>query len=303
MQMLRADTKTFFKLLAQIVSSILFLFAIQPTYAGTPSQNPLFLESRVVPLMMLNMPKEHQLYFKLYDDYSDITSPTGGDPDNIPDLTYNNNYDYYGYFDSNKCYVYNTTLKRFEPLAVRDSTRSCAATNDWSGNFLNWGSMTRIDAIRKILYGGLRVKGTGDTATETVLERAFLPNDAHSFAKFYIPKSTTSTALTTTQIIANLKNVVPDGLAAASGLTLCNTTEPADRSTLSQNATGVNDVPLIRVAKGNYSLWASNERWQCRWWATDAKNNDVNALQGNNSITADSGISAAAQAPAKDVIP
>lgn len=293
MQILTAPQKTFFRSLVVAMNSILFLFASQSANAGTPSQNPIFLESRVVPLMMLNMPKEHQLYFKLYDDYSDITSPTGGDPDFIPDLTYNNNYDYYGYFDSNKCYVYNTTKKRFEPSALRDSAKSCVGTDDWSGNFLNWGSMTRIDAIRKILYGGLRAAG-GDTATETVLERAFLPNDAHSFAKFYIPTSTSSTALTTTQIIANLKNIVPDGLATVSGLTLCNTTEPADRSTLSQNATGVNDVPLIRVAKGNYSLWASNERWQCRWWATD--------VQGDNGNTASSGISAAAQAPVRDDI-
>ena len=38
--------------------------------------------------------------------------------------------------------------------------------------------MTRMDIVRKILYGGKR---STDTATDTVLERAHLPIDAHSF--------------------------------------------------------------------------------------------------------------------------
>ncbi len=57
-----------------------------------------------------------------------------------------------------------------------------AVSGDWSGNFLNWATMTRMDAIRKVLYGGYR---STDTATKTVLERTFLPTDAHSFVKYY----------------------------------------------------------------------------------------------------------------------
>ena len=36
----------------------------------------------------------------------------------------------------------------------------------WSGNFLNWATMTRIDIVRKILYGGRREV---DVAGRTVL--------------------------------------------------------------------------------------------------------------------------------------
>jgi len=47
---------------------------------------------------------------------------------------------------------------------------------------LNWATMTRMDVVRKMLYGGLR---STDTSILTVLERHYLPTDAHAFAKFY----------------------------------------------------------------------------------------------------------------------
>lgn len=289
--------------LAALFSCGLFLLLTQITYAAIPEQRPLFLIPSVRPIVMLNMPKEQQLFYKLYTDYFDLTNASGGAPDTVldgADLTYNNSYNYYGYFDSDKCYTYSSTNSRFEPSAWATSSgteptsttpyaKNCTATNDWSGNFLNWASMTRMDAIRKILYGGYRSTDTAKSVSadgEVVLERAFLPNDAHSFAKFYLPSS---------NAVTELQKVVPDELSDASGLTLCNTTDSADRSapgsaaalSLSQNVTS---PPLIKAAKGNYSLWAANERWQCRY--RDVGFNPTNA---NNS--ANSGISASANSP------
>jgi type IV pilus assembly protein PilY1 len=54
--------------------------------------------------------------------------------------------------------------------------------NYWSGDFLNYVTMTRMDALRKVLYGGYR---STDTATDTVLQRVFVPQDAHSWGKEY----------------------------------------------------------------------------------------------------------------------
>src|SRR5262249_34931242 len=39
-----------------------------------------------------------------------------------------------------------------------------------------------MDAVRKLLYGGMR---STDTSSTTVLERSYLPTDAHSWAKYY----------------------------------------------------------------------------------------------------------------------
>lgn len=247
--------------------------AITHSVQAAPAQFPLFLANPVVPIMMLNMSKDHQLYFKVYDDYSDL------DGDKIPDITYKNTYSYYGYFDSKKCYTY-SDANQFVPIRRVNDSNYCnygGITNEWSGNFLNWASMTRMDSIRKILYGGLR---STDTSTATVLERAFLPNDAHSFAKFYNGSD-----------LSNLTpfsdaTAVPRNLAGTSvtGITICNTT--AGGSALSQNVTS---APLLRVAKGNYTFWASNERWQCRWQSEQPVDN------GNDPV--DTGVYAYKNAP------
>ncbi len=257
------SVNTIIKTLAATVSVMLLLVVANSVCAGVPAQKPVFLSAQVQPLLMLNMSKDHQLYFRLYDDYADITNPAGGDPDKIADTTFNNNFDYYGYFDSHRCYTYSSTNTRFEPSATASKT----CTNMWSGNFLNWATMTRIDAIRKILYGGYRKV---DSTTDTVLERSYLPSDTHSFAKFYNG--------------TDLASLVPTAVYDSSGITLCNTTDTA--ATYSQDAT---EAPLIKVAKGDNSLWANNERWQCKWSEQKAAS--------NGNVFAKSGLNAASSNP------
>jgi type IV pilus assembly protein PilY1 len=139
------------------------------------SQSPLFYGVQQKPIVMLNLTKDNQLHFKAYTDYSDL------DDDGIPDLTYKHSFNYYGYWDSQKCYEYiNTDGGLFSPKGY-SADKYCEGTG-WSGNFLNWLATSRMDSVRKILYGGKR---STDTVTNTVLERNFLTMDAHSWAKFY----------------------------------------------------------------------------------------------------------------------
>lgn len=263
------------------VSAFLSLAITHAANAGAPVQKPLFLDSAVIPIMMLNMSRDHQFFFKLYDDYTDIIG------DATPETTYAHDYNYYGYFDSNKCYVYNTTSKIFEPKKYTDN-RYCnasSAVGEWSGNFLNWASMTRIDAVRKILYGGYR---STDTVGSTVLERSLLPNDAHSFAKYYAG--------------ADLHQLTPfaandtDSDIKKRGITLCNTTSISTKTqrtnALSHSVSTVDAPPVFKVARGNYSLWASHGGFECLWEddATIVSTDDIVADNGN--IEAASGISA-----------
>lgn len=229
-----------FKPMLALAAALTSLGTVHSATSLELAQTPLFLAQPVRPLVMLNMSNDHQLFFKAYDDYSDLTG------DGKPDTTYVHGHQYYGYFDSGKCYVYQNN--RFEPNRKTGTNGYCGRNNEWNGNFLNWATMTRMDAVRKILYGGLR---STDSSSATVLERAFLPHDAHSFAKYY--NGTDIRQLTPFDVTSGLSGT------AATGITICNTT---DGTGLSQNVT---NPPLLRVASGNNSLWASNERWQCRW--------------------------------------
>lgn len=142
------------------------------------SAPPPFITEGAPPLVMLTMGRDHKLYYEAYNDASDL------DEDGELEVRYKPSIDYYGYFDSYKCYDYNTGLNRFEPTSV-NSDKKCVGTgadDKWSGNFLNYITMARMDAIRKVLYGGYR---STDTATETVLQRTIVPQDAHSWGKEY----------------------------------------------------------------------------------------------------------------------
>jgi len=156
-----------------IAVTALFCMTAQPSLAAllNLASVPLFIGANIPPQVMLTISKDQQLYKKAYNDYTDL------DGDGQIETTYKHSIDYYGYFDPTKCYDYSND--RFEPQFV-SADKYCGGK--WSGNFLNWITMSRMDAVRKLLYGGLR---STDTSSETVLERAYLPMDAHAWAKYY----------------------------------------------------------------------------------------------------------------------
>ncbi len=144
------------------------------TTGGDISQVPLFLSQNAPPLNLLVMGRDHKLYYEAYNDASDLNGDGVLDVGYKPVLV-----NYFGYFDSHKCYTYDSGNGRFTPAAA---TADKKCTNQWSGDFLNYLSTSRIDALRKVLYGGHRVV---DSATQTVLERSHVPQDAHSWGKEY----------------------------------------------------------------------------------------------------------------------
>ncbi len=234
---------------------------------------PITVSDSVPPEVVIAAANDHSLFFKAYNDYTDLDGDLPGG-DAAIETTYKNSIDYYGYFDSYKCYNYDTSSLRFEPVGAT-ANKYCNSVSGaaWSGNFLNWVSMSRIDIVRKILFGGHR---RVDSATETVLERAFIPNDAHSWAKFYNG--------------SDLSQLTP--FSSASGVTICNTTVPSDSTKTSQQL--MSDPPMMRVARGDFSLWAANERWQCRWYE-EKERYDSSFNNGNDPSK--SGINASSHNP------
>ena len=202
--------------------------------------NAISLPAR--PAIMLNMSRDHQLFYKAYNEFSDYQG------DGIPDGGYIHSLSkpYYGYFDPGKCYFYNSAGGLFSPLKWADNNYFCDG-NTWSGNFLNWATMTRIDVVRKVLYGGYR---RTDDQNRTILERASLPMDAHSFAKHYKSSGGGNRP--------PLNKITPHDVAE---ITICNTT--VDDNNAWSHST--QKPPLMRVVKGNFSLWSAHERRQCQW--------------------------------------
>ncbi|HET6545217.1 MAG TPA: PilC/PilY family type IV pilus protein [Rhodanobacteraceae bacterium] len=152
-------------------AALAFFAGIDPADAMDIAQQPLFTTSTQPPLNMLVVGKDHKLFYEAYNDASDLNG------DGQLDVGYKASVEYYGYFDSHKCYSYASGL--FTPTAVTDD-KKCPGS--WSGDFLNYVTTSRIDALRKVLYGGTR---STDTATSTVIERAYIPQDAHSWGKEY----------------------------------------------------------------------------------------------------------------------
>ena len=147
---------------------------------------PNIVTSANKPMIMLTASKDHTLFGPVYTDFEDL------DGDGVIDTTFKPDFKYYGYFDATKCYAYESGIFVPKVLAtkteittgtVKSNKFSCPATQSyWSGNFLNWATMTRLDTVRKMLYGGFRSE---DKNESTVLMGSRLVQDAHSFVKYY----------------------------------------------------------------------------------------------------------------------
>lgn len=186
---------------------------------------PLTSSSIVTPLVMLGLGIDEKAYRRAYDDLVDL------DGDGVIDTGYSNAVSYAGYFDAELCYRYDSGLFKADKAAV---DHYCV--DRWSGNFLNWLTMTRVDLIRQALYGGHRWL---DSDSRTVLERAEVPADSHAWVKVHGG--------------ADLAQLMPS--PGATTMSFCN---------VSQSSGGERSaVPLLRVARGAFPLWSSVEGAPC----------------------------------------
>ena len=109
-----------------------------PALAGTLSDSPLFLQSAVPPNVLFSLsvefPTANTAAYQGTNDYAETNT-------------------IWALFDPDKCYTYNGTNNWFSPAA---QATSHACSGQWSGNFLNWASMTGLDEFRFAMTGGNR---------------------------------------------------------------------------------------------------------------------------------------------------
>jgi type IV pilus assembly protein PilY1 len=249
--------KVFNSKLIGLMALFAFLAAFDPArnaYAAIPiSEQPLFTQTALPPLMMMVMSRDEQLFNKAYPDFTDL------DGDGQLDTTYQNAFDYSGYFDSRLCYTYSGGVFAATGPATN---HQCGGT--WSGNFMNWVTMSRLDVLRFVFYGGYRSTDT----TTTVLERASIPNDLHAWVKVYTG--------------ADAGQYTP----YAGPISFCNASMEANGTTTATSP------PIMRVAGGAFTEWAGTASNQCRW-REEAYSTTCVGAAGNNSCYDDAPQSAA----------
>ncbi len=255
-----------------LVSQLLHAQSLSDYMASPPD-----LETDGAPTVMLVMSRDNQLWHKAYNDYSDLDGVNG------IDRHYNDSFEYYGNFNSNWCYTYHSTPINGTPLfgpaeeVVAGGGHRCSGS--WSGNFLNWLTTTRMDIIRRVLYGGYRyrdeVSSTDPNASYaerygTILQRAMLPNDNHAFVKIVRNSDLSAQGLS----ISDFVPITPEALngIADQSLSFCNVTNStsnvsSDVDVKSTELSIVNaaqrGAPLIKIAAGEHPTWAGSEQRQC----------------------------------------
>jgi type IV pilus assembly protein PilY1 len=160
------------------------LAALGASAINIPSQ-PLSIQDSAKPMIMLALGRDHRMFYEAYNDASDI------DGDGTLDIRFKPAITYLGLFNSTLCYTHSgpnddpTKIEGlFTPVGAAGLLNTCSG--QWSGNWLNYVTTSRIDALRVVMYGGMRdSSNSGDTGSQTILRRAYIPQDAHSWAKEY----------------------------------------------------------------------------------------------------------------------
>jgi type IV pilus assembly protein PilY1 len=177
------QSMNYFKNIMPALALVLGLASTTATSALDLAQSPLITLKTAPGLVMLTMGRDITLSKAAYNDVNDL------DGDGKPDLYFKPGFKYDGYFAYDRCYEYAGEVftptsigTRVKPVAGDSSKDYFTCSNKWNGNFLNWVTMSRIDVLRKVLYGGKR---STDTTASTILERSYIPQDATVWGKEY----------------------------------------------------------------------------------------------------------------------
>ena len=139
-----------------VVSSHSPAMAAPPTLADYTAYPP-FVSTTVEPNVLILLDNSGSMNSQAYD--------SDGNPYNI-DTSFDPSQSYYGYFDPSARYSYQSNRFEIDPLGP------------WSGNFLNWATMRRIDVAKKVLVGGLATPRMGAGKNHTLRGQYTFNNSA-----------------------------------------------------------------------------------------------------------------------------
>ncbi|OQW64452.1 MAG: hypothetical protein BVN28_03025 [Nitrospira sp. ST-bin4] len=110
---------------------------------------PPFVADQVAPNIILVLDNSGSMSGLACDRTDD------GDCVDAGDLPFTNTTSYSGYFDSLRCYTYDSGADaRFEPATAKVALATACSNTEWDGNFLNWATFRRFDALKRSMIGG-----------------------------------------------------------------------------------------------------------------------------------------------------
>lgn len=185
-------------------TALLVASAVFGSANGAPlalQEVPLYLLSRADPNVLINMSVETPMGGAAYTDHVGVPAGCAGRTTvgaNSVGACYMPATPYLGYFNPKKCYTYSST--QFNPTTTAAVLPNHTCTSSWSGNFLNWMSMTAIDMFIMSMTGGNRIV---DSTTETVVRRARKTDNDSWFPIKYLNSGTNVAPNTVTQYTDN----------------------------------------------------------------------------------------------------
>ena len=142
-------------ILASLVAAVTGI-VMAPTYSGAQSNadytaQPQFISNVVTPNIILLMDNSGSMSGLTCD----FSNPADGDCSDAGDRPFNNATTFSGYFDSLLCYTYDSgSDARFEPATAKATLATVCSDTEWDGNFLNFATFRRFDAVKKSMIGG-----------------------------------------------------------------------------------------------------------------------------------------------------
>jgi type IV pilus assembly protein PilY1 len=142
-------------ILASLVAAVTGI-VMAPTHSAAQSNadytaQPQFISNVVTPNIILIMDNSGSMSGLTCD----FSNPADGDCRDAGDRPFNNATTFSGYFDSLLCYTYDSgSDARFEPATVKATLATACPNTEWDGNFLNFATFRRFDAVKKSMIGG-----------------------------------------------------------------------------------------------------------------------------------------------------
>src|SRR5688572_9419857 len=142
---------------AGLAAFLLVLTGAPLGYAANPEMtdytaSPPFITSTTTPNILIIMDNSGSMEARACEATSCGVLPDGTTSTSV---TFLNTTKYTGFLDSMNCYSYDVTDNRFgETVTTKASLSANCAATEWDGNFINWATFRRFDAVKKALHGG-----------------------------------------------------------------------------------------------------------------------------------------------------